>query len=1078
MSYDREEQFEDDLIRCLVEEKGWKDGVLLYKDENALLKNWADIIYDNNRDIDRLGSYPLTDGEMQQIMETVNTLKTPLRLNGFINGGTVQIIRDNEQDTHNFGKMVSLKIFDRNEIAAGRTRYQIARQPIFHAKNAVYPNRRGDFCLLINGMPVIHVELKKSGHYVSEAEYQIKKYLHENVFTGLFSLIQVFVAMTPEECVYFANPGCAEKFNPTFCFHWADQYNEPMNEWHMIAERLLSIPMAHELIGFYTVADQTDGNLKVMRSYQYYAVSKISKRISEMKWDSKSIYGGYVWHTTGSGKTLTSFKAAQMVANSKDADKVVFLMDRIELGTQSLREYRGFSDETDDVQSTENTDILRAKLKSDAAKDTLIVTSIQKMSRIKADEGLASADIEKINRKRIVFIVDECHRSVFGEMLSTIKYTFPRAIFVGFSGTPILEINKKKETTTADVFGDELEGTRYTVADGMRDKNVLGFDTVPQPTYKDKDLRKVIALEKARVTTEKEVFGDLEREKIYRHWMVEVPMGQQMDDDGDLLESIEGELPESQYNRAEHRKAVIDDIIDNWTSQSNAGKFHAMLATSSIPEAIKYYKELRKRDSGLKITAVFDPHDGNNEGSIEKIDGIADILLDYRNTFGVEFNISGYAKFKRDVCERLAHKGAYVAIENDRSKCLDILIVVDQMLTGYDSKWVNTLYLDKFYKWSNIEMVIQAFSRTNRVFGEDKPHGIIRYYRRPYTMKNIIEYAFEQYSGNKPYGIFVPKLKDNIEGMNRAYLQIKKIFVMAGIPDFSKLPEDVAEKRKFSKLFKELNNHLEPAKVQGFVWEKQTYECEDLNGKKEIISLVFTKEEYDILLMRYKELRRGGSNGGGEAPYDIDPYLMALSTEMIDSDYMDSRFKKYIKLLKNNADPRTIEEMLNELHRSFASLSQDEQKYANILLKDIQNQDIEIDENKNIRDYIVEYQTRAQNTRVHQFAVELGIDEEKLKEIIAAHVTESDINAFGRYDALIQSVDIEVAKRYFDRIEGQDIPRRKVRSKLDALVRSFILNDGSDEIDLYDQENHGNVVYDFVHYQAVANTTKFDSKND
>lgn len=521
MGYNSEKQFEDDLVKMLSEQKGWKDGILNYKTEKELIRNWADILYENNRSIDRLGDYPLTDGEMEQILEQIRALKTPLRLNGFINGGTVQITRDNEADEHNFGKLVSLKIFDRNEIAAGKTRYQIARQPKFSAKNDIYPDRRGDFCLLINGMPVIHVELKKSMVPISEAQYQICKYLHEGVFTGLFSLVQIFVAMNPEECVYFANPGSYESYNEKFCFHWADSYNNPINRWDKIAELLLSIPMAHELIGFYSVADQSDNVLKVMRSYQYYAASKISKRVSEMKWNDQSIYGGYVWHTTGSGKTMTSFKSAQLIANSKDADKVVFLMDRIELGTQSLREYRGFSDATDDVQDTENTEVLLTKLKSDSVRDTLIVTSIQKMSRIKDEDGLNAADIEKINRKRIVFIVDECHRSVFGDMLSTIKFTFPRAIFIGFSGTPILEINKKKDTTTADVFGDELEGTRYTVADGMRDGNVLGFDTIPQPTYKDRDLREVVALEKAKAKSIQDVKGNPEKERIYMHWMQE-----------------------------------------------------------------------------------------------------------------------------------------------------------------------------------------------------------------------------------------------------------------------------------------------------------------------------------------------------------------------------------------------------------------------------------------------------------------------------------------------------------------------------------------------------------------------------
>lgn len=1044
MSYSSESQFETDLIRSLVEEKGWKDGVLQYKNEKELIQNWADIIYENNRSVDRLGDFPVTAGEMQQIMEQIKALREPYKLNGFINGGSVQITRDNEADTHNFGKIVSLKIFDRNEIAAGRTRYQIARQPVFNARNDIYPDRRGDFCLLINGMPLIHVELKKSGIPISKAQYQIRKYLHEGVFTGLFSLVQIFVAMNPEECVYFANPGQTDKFSEKFCFHWADQYNNPINDWYTIAERLLSIPMAHELIGFYTVADQTDSTLKVMRSYQYYAVSKISRRVSEMKWDDQNIYGGYVWHTTGSGKTMTSFKAAQMIANSKDAEKVVFLMDRIELGTQSLREYRGFSDQTDDVQSTENTDVLLAKLKSDAAKDTLIVTSIQKMSRIKSDESVNIADIEKINRKRIVFIVDECHRSVFGDMLATIKYTFPRAIFVGFSGTPILEINKKKDSTTADVFGNELEGTRYTVADGMRDGNVLGFDTIPQPTYRDKDLRTTVALEKAKAGNVNAIFGDPRKEAIYYHWMDEVPMGANLDDEGNVLESIEGQLSDALYDSDKHRKAVVDDILENWVNQSHNSKFHAMLATSSIQEAVKYYREIRSRNSGLKITAVFDPHDGNNEGSIEKIDGIKDILEDYYHTFGMKYNIAGYTGFKRDVCARLAHKDAYVAIEKEPAKCLDILIVVDQMLTGYDSKWLNTLYMDKFYKWSNIEMIIQAFSRTNRVFTNDKPHGIIRYYRRPYTMKNIIEFAFEQYSGNKPYGIFVPKLKANIEAMNRCFGEIKQLFGEAGISDFFKLPDDIAEKQKFAKIFKEMNQYLESAKVQGFVWAVLSYEVDSGDGKKEICTLEFDKQIFDTLLQRYKELNRGKAGGGDDAPYDISPYLMSLSTEKIDSDYMDSRFRKYVKLLNDKADEETINHMLNELHRSFASLSQDEQKFANILLKDIQNQDLVVSDDKSVREYIVEYQARAKNDQIHVFAERLGIYEQKLRRLMEKHVTEKDIDAFGQYRELIQSVDIGTAKKYFDEKESVDVPKRKVRAKLDELVRRFILEDGFD----------------------------------
>lgn len=203
--------------------------------------------------------------------------------------------------------------------------------------------------------------------------------------------------MNPEETVYYANPGPEGKFNPDFYFHWADFNNEPINDWQRIASELLSIPMAHQLIGFYTVADDSDGILKVMRSYQYYASTKISDRVAKNDWEDGTQLGGYVWHTTGSGKTMTSFKSAQLIASSKDADKVVFLMDRIELGTQSLKEYRGFADDADDVQATEDTIALLTKLKSSDPKDTLIVSSIQKMSKIRED-GMAKGR-EKIWKK-------------------------------------------------------------------------------------------------------------------------------------------------------------------------------------------------------------------------------------------------------------------------------------------------------------------------------------------------------------------------------------------------------------------------------------------------------------------------------------------------------------------------------------------------------------------------------------------------------------------------------------------------------------------------------------------------------
>ncbi len=404
------------------------------------------------------------------------------------------------------------------------------------------------------------------------------KYAHEGVFTGIFSLVQIFFAMNPEETLYFANPGPDGKFNSDFFFHWADFNNEPINDWRVIASTILSIPLAHQLVGFYTVADDSDGVLKVMRSYQYYAANRISDCVSKKDWKDGNQLGGYIWHTTGSGKTMTSFKSAQLIANSKDADKVVFLMDRIELGTQSLKEYRAFADDVDDVQETEDTIMLIGKLKSIDPKDTLIVSSIQKMSNIKKDAAvkMRAKDLEEIQLKRIVFIIDECHRSTFGEMLSTIKETFSNALFFGFTGTPVFTENEKVMSTTADIFGNELH--RYSIADGIRDKNVLGFDPSMVMVYKDKEIRNEVALYKAKAESIEDALGDPEKSKVYYHYMSdqEVSMADTYLEDGTIVKGIESYIPNKQYETNDYQYAVIDDITNNWLVMSRNNKFHGI----------------------------------------------------------------------------------------------------------------------------------------------------------------------------------------------------------------------------------------------------------------------------------------------------------------------------------------------------------------------------------------------------------------------------------------------------------------------------------------------------------------------
>ncbi len=1038
-TFAKESEFEAAVIHEL-RQRGWGElEVIKCPSEADLLANWQQILFENNRGKDRLNEVPLTDSEMQQVMEQIVALRTPLKLNGFINGKTVSIARDNPADTLHFGKEVSLKVYDRHEIAAGQSRYQIAQQPRYARASELQHDRRGDLLLLINGMPVIHIELKKSGVPVSQAYNQIQKYARDGLFTGLFSLVQIFVAMEPDEALYLANPGPDSKFNKDYAFHWADFNNEPINDWRSFTSSLLSIPMAHQLIGFYTVADEADGVLKVMRSYQYYAAHAISDKVAKIDWKNPNRLGGYIWHTTGSGKTMTSFKSAQLIANSKDADKVVFLLDRVELGTQTLKAYRHFAGDSNQVQATENTGVLVKTLKSTAPADTLIVTSIQKMSRITGDaDGLKGQDLKNMRGKRIVFIVDECHRSTFGDMLAEIKASFLGAVFFGFSGTPIHKENVRKDNTTTDVFGDELH--RYSIADGIRDKNVLGFDPYQVMTYRDRDLRQAVALDRAKAATVAEALANAAKKKVFNRYINDVPMAGHRDAAGKYQRGIEEYLLNTQYERDEHRNAVVEDIADNWEVLSQGGKFHAIFATSSITEAITYYRLMKVKCSTLKITALFDPHISDDDtGGTDpafKAAGLEEIIKDYNAAYGQKFDMGTHANFKKDLAARLAHKAPYTRVETELEKQLDLLIVVNQMLTGFDSKWVNTLYCDKLLEYENI---IQAFSRTNRLFGPEKPFGTIRYYRKPHTMKHNVDAAVKLYSGDKPIGLFADQLPRNLERLNECFTEISAIFSAAGIPDFAKLPDDLAARAAFAKQFNRFSAILEAAKIQGFSWDKP--DCPDTAEPNRLIAVAITKLQYLTLLQRYKELGVGGGGAGESVPFDIDSHITEIDTGKIDADYMNSRFAKYLKELRSGDGP-SKEATLAELHRSFTSLSQEDQKLAEIFLHDIQRGDVQIDPARTFRDYLIDYKAAAKDKEVEAIVSALGVNTAKLIALMNTHLTEANLNEYGRFDDLRGTVDQEKAKAYFDGLEGVSLQIFTVKIKAAKLLSDFLLRCG------------------------------------
>lgn len=1053
MSFRTEQDFEDALIHMLVTQKGWNGGVIKNPTEQDLLDNWARILFQMNNETDRLNGVPLIKEEMDQIIKEINNLSTPLLKNEFINGQFISIKRENPEDTLHYGKEVSLKLFDKREIAGGDSNYQIVQQPRFTGESKVKGDNRGDFTLLINGMPVIHVELKRAGTPITNAVNQIQRYIHNGVFShGIYSLVQIFVAMTPDNMRYFANPGTnpSSKINYNYVFEWADFNNESINDWRIIADTFMSIPSAHQLVGYYTVADKSDGVLKVLRSYQIYAVREIVDRLYKIKWHDRSQLGGYIWHTTGSGKTLTSFKAAELISSYGMADKVVFLMDRVELGTQTLREFKSFADFEDEVQGTQNTDDLFSKLRSNRASDSLVVTSIQKMSSITTEE-YGEQTIGDIQNKKMVIIIDEAHRSTFGDMLYTIKETFPDAIFFGFTGTPIHEENKRKDSTTATIFGQELH--RYSLSDGIRDNNVLGFDITQVSTVDYRALRKQVALFEANAKDVAEVYESPEKTKIYNHYMDHKKVGMlgYFDEDDKYHKGIESDyLSKGHFEEEEHRKQVVKDIEENWTHLSMNSKYSAILATSSREEAIQYYRLLKNNPMDIKVTVLFDSNLDESSNSIFIEDGLAEIIEDYNLLYQKTYTIANHHLFKQDLSQRLAHKGSYQNIKEE--EITHLVIVVDQLLTGYDSKWINMLYVDKRMEYQNI---IQAFSRTNRLNGPTKPFGSIRYYRWIYRMEKNINDAVESYSGGRSISLYVDKLGGNLREMNRITEDMHSVFSVDKIENFERLPKEKESRKKFAQLFASFNQSLDAALIQGFSWEIDEYITRvSPNEPEEKITVIFTKKMYDAWLLRYQELASDVEKveGVDDLPFDIDYELAEKSVGRIDYDYLNNNFQRFVTSQKSG-NKEEQERIKNDLHRFFATLTAEQQTYANMVINDLEYGDLDVQEGKEFTDYINEYRERSEDKEVSSIIEALGIDEDKLREMLNLKITKENINEYGRFDKLKGTLDKKQAKFYIEDVLKETVKPYEVSITADRLLREFLLKGGFDIDEYLKNEN-------------------------
>ena len=581
-------------------------------------------------------------------------------------------------------------------------------------------------------------------------------------------------------------------------------------------------------------------------------------------------------------------------------------------------------------------------------------------------------------------------------------------------------------------------------------------------TYKDSEVRRAVALDKAKAESTEDALADPIKAKVFQHYMdkSEVPMGPMVDGAGNRISGIEDFLGRDQYGiDSPHPNMVVSDILEQFPVLSHAGKFHAMLATSSIPEAVNYYHLFKQQAPKLHVTALFDPNIDNNEGATDKEDALTEIITDYNEAFGKEFIIPTWPAMKKDISSRLSHKSPYGSISTNRSQQLDLLIVVDQMLTGFDSKWVNTLYLDKIIDY---ESIIQAFSRTNRLFGPDKPFGVIRYYRKPHTMYGFIEAAVKLYSGDRPLDLFVQKLPANVKSMDTRYLEILDVFTDNGESDLMQLPESVEARRKFAKESVELNRYLEAAKVQGFDWNTTEYKVDGTdaddadendggNGEPDIVRPQIDERTYLILAQRYKELFDDDSCTGEpdddgrcdpEAPYELEGYLTEIDTGLIDTDYMNANFVKWLKALKE--DSPELAEMSAQLHRSFAALSRDEQRLAELFLHDVERGDVEVEEGMTLRDYITRYAKREKDEQIDKLVDHLGVDRSLLEELTVRYINEKSLNAFGRFDALRDTIDVPRAKSFFERCMNVTLPNFKVKVQASKLLKQFVLEGGFD----------------------------------
>lgn len=901
-------------IDYVVKTKMWKYEPHI-KTTEQLWDNFKAILEQHNQNT---LEHPLSVMEFNQVKKIISGIQTPYEAGQFLYGlnGVSQIEIDLDDGRHVF-----LTVFDQKQIGAGDTVYQVVNQIERPAVITGKQFRRFDTTLLINGLPIIQIEEKRDTRDVNEALNQMKQYADEYQYRDIFSTLQILVAITPNNVKYMANT-TSDKFNKDFAFNWQRKSdNSIVRSWKEFADSMLSIPMAHQMATNYMILDGTKNKqmLKVMRPYQVYATQNVIESLKRADFELGMNKIGYIWHTTGSGKTITSFKTAWLASRMPKVDKVIFVVDRIALTKQTNENYKAYDpDATEDtfgsVQNTDNTTDLSRKLKS---KDNgIIVTSVQKLDTLVKRKSFKAPD------KNIVFIVDEAHRSTGGDSFKNIQKAFKRSAWVGYTGTPMFD-----ETTTGlrteDIFGPLLHA--YTIREAIADRNVLGFKVDFETTIDEKQM--------------KEVYLPAFYRERYPKWTDE-QIQQKINNlsQEDMDDAVE---PSFYDENPDHIKLVVEDIFKHWRNRSNEGKYNALFTThvgggkASTPMAMMYFYEFQrvneenKKNGGqiLKVAVTFSQNSSNNDSMLATNQGLYDAIKAYNAEFGTSFGMDDVSGYTQDVTSRLNKSST-------DGKFLDLVIVVDQLLTGFDAPELNTLYVDRTLKGAGL---IQAYSRTNRIADmQEKPWGRVVNYRWPAQNEKLMNKALaiyanknsailsddEQRESNEKDGIIAKPFEDVFNEVKEVVGKLSSLTT-----EFQQLPPSEKQKDYMLELLREYN--------RGMAKLKQ-YDPEEVDGEKvgfnydnpdDLVEKLGMTSEQEVMLTTVltNELKSHIAKEKKIPLYQIELRMTHVKDVKVDYDYLTELVEQLLNQVHEgkNEEAKETQEKINQFANGL-----DDRNYA------------------------------------------------------------------------------------------------------------------------------------------------------